>query len=465
MPRALSILTAAVALAAAIACGSTSSTTVAGPSPAKCQLTATNSTPNFTATGGQGAIVVQAARECAWTAAAQVNWVALMPPMDGQGDSTLKYNVQPNPSGLPRQGTVNVAGQIVQVGQAGAACRFDLDRRQAQIAAAVTSVDVNVQGPTGCAWTAASEADWLSVTQGAQGSGPGRVTLRALANPGAARVGTVLIAGIRFEVTQVSASGPPPPPPAGCTYALLPASAQLDSAAAEGTLSLTTGGDCPWLATSDQPWLSVLSATSGTGNAQITYRVAANDTGATRTAQITVGTAAFIVLQAAAGAPPPPACTFDVSPNGPITADADGESGTIRVTTAATCVWTASASASWIQLTGSGGAGTGQVDYQIEANAGTSERTGTITVAGTTLTVTQAGAALPSITLTGDAASVSGTCPAVTFILEGRTVSTSSATNFRGGNCPRLKDGEPVIVRGLLTLEGTVDATELEFVR
>ena len=111
MTRAPRILTVAAAIAASIACGSTSSNTVAGPSPAKCELTATNSTPSFSASGGQGAIAVLAARECVWTAAAQVSWVALMPPAEGQGESTLKYNVQTNPSGLPRRGAINVAGQ------------------------------------------------------------------------------------------------------------------------------------------------------------------------------------------------------------------------------------------------------------------------------------------------------------------------------------------------------------------
>ena len=47
MTRAPRILTAAVAIAASIGCGSTSSNTVAGPSPAKCELTATNNTPSF----------------------------------------------------------------------------------------------------------------------------------------------------------------------------------------------------------------------------------------------------------------------------------------------------------------------------------------------------------------------------------------------------------------------------------
>ena len=116
MRRALTSITLALATAAA-ACGSTSSNTVAGPSPAKCQLTATNSTPSFKSPGGAGTINVMAARECAWSAAAQVSWLMLTPPTDGQGEATLKYTVQANSSGVPRRGSVNVGGQLVDVGQ------------------------------------------------------------------------------------------------------------------------------------------------------------------------------------------------------------------------------------------------------------------------------------------------------------------------------------------------------------
>jgi hypothetical protein len=56
-----------------------------------------------------------------------------------------------------------------------------------------------------------------------------------------------------------------------------------------------------------------------------------------------------------------------------------------------------------------------------------------------------------------------GACPALTFTVEGRTVSTSGSTNFKGGNCAKLQEGDTVIVRGLLTLEGPVNATEIEF--
>ena len=409
MPRALTVLTLAVAIAAAAACGSTSSSTVAGPSPAKCQLSANNSTPNFTATGGQGAIVVQAARECAWTAASQVNWVALMPPTDGQGDSTLKYNVQPNPSALPRRGTVNVAGQIVEVGQEGASCRLNLDRNRAQIAADVTSIDVNVQGPTGCSWTTASEADWIAVTAGAQGSGPGRVTLRALANPGALRIGTVLIAGVRFELTQVSAAGPPPPPPPGCTFAVLPESVQLDGASAEGMFSLTTGARLH-VDGHVQPAVAVDRVDGRGVPGARRSRTAPPPTTAAPRAQ---GRSPPARPSSPCSRRPqdPPACTFDVSPNAPITADASGKTGTIAVTTASTCSWTASASDSWIQVSPRPRRARARSRTRLRRTLAPARARATLTVAGTTIAVTQEGAAGQPITLRGDAAERHGRVP------------------------------------------------------
>ena len=110
---------------------------------------------------------------------------------------------------------------------------------------------------------------------------------------------------------------------------------------AEGTVSLTAGTGCAWNAASDQAWLSIRSATNGAGDAQIAYRVAANDTGSARTARITVGTASFTVQQAAAGAPPPPSCTFEVDRDNPITAERRRETGTVTVNTTGTCTWTA----------------------------------------------------------------------------------------------------------------------------
>ncbi|MGD0281882.1 MAG: BACON domain-containing carbohydrate-binding protein [Dissulfurispiraceae bacterium] len=68
---------------------------------------------------------------------------------------------------------------------------------------------------------------------------------------------------------------------------------------------------------------------------------------------------------------------------------AAGGAGTIAVT--ASVPWTAIA-APWITITsGSSGTGSGTVTYNMAVNTGTSSRTGTITIAGQTFSVTQAG--------------------------------------------------------------------------
>ena len=69
---------------------------------------------------------------------------------------------------------------------------------------------------------------------------------------------------------------------------------------------------------------------------------------------------------------------------------------------------------------------------------------------------------MQAITLGGTVSGLAGTCPAVTFTIEGRTVTTSGSTTFKRGNCAKLTDGDTVGVRGLLTLEGTVNATEVD---
>jgi CSLREA domain-containing protein/uncharacterized repeat protein (TIGR01451 family) len=69
-----------------------------------------------------------------------------------------------------------------------------------------------------------------------------------------------------------------------------------------------------------------------------------------------------------------------------------GDSGTINVTFPAGCSWTAVSNDSWIVISsGSSGSGNGTVGYVVSPNASPNQRQGTITVAGLTFTVTQAG--------------------------------------------------------------------------
>lgn len=81
-------------------------------------------------------------------------------------------------------------------------------------------------------------------------------------------------------------------------------------------------------------------------------------------------------------------CTFTRSPGTQGFTSAGG-TGSVQVRAATPCNWTATSNANWLTLTaGATGAGNGAVNYTVAANTGAT-RTGALTVAGQTFTVTQ----------------------------------------------------------------------------
>ncbi|MBI1763974.1 MAG: S8 family serine peptidase [Acidobacteria bacterium] len=88
----------------------------------------------------------------------------------------------------------------------------------------------------------------------------------------------------------------------GCTYQIAPASAAAAASGGPGATAITITADagCAWTAASNNTWLTITSASSGTGNGAVTYAVAAN-TGAARAGTLTVAGQTFMVNQAAAG--------------------------------------------------------------------------------------------------------------------------------------------------------------------
>src|SRR5205085_2699610 len=80
---------------------------------------------------------------------------------------------------------------------------------------------------------------------------------------------------------------------------------------------------------------------------------------------------------------------FSLSPTS-ASSTVGGGSGTVAVSTAPDCAWTAQSNDAWIVITaGFNGVGNGAVSYSVAANAG-APRTGTITVSGQTFTISQA---------------------------------------------------------------------------
>ena len=81
---------------------------------------------------------------------------------------------------------------------------FSLSNNNATFTASGGAGSVDLSATVGqCAWNATSNADWLTITSGAAGSGNGRVNFNVAANSGtASRNGVLTIAGLSFNVTQ-----------------------------------------------------------------------------------------------------------------------------------------------------------------------------------------------------------------------------------------------------------------------
>ena len=84
-------------------------------------------------------------------------------------------------------------------------CTYTIAPTSASVPASGGSGSVSVTTQAGCSWTASSNASWISITAGGSGSGNGSVSYAVAANSGAARTGTLTVAGQTFTVNQAAA--------------------------------------------------------------------------------------------------------------------------------------------------------------------------------------------------------------------------------------------------------------------
>jgi hypothetical protein len=150
------------------------------------------------------------------------------------------------------------------------------------------SVSIQVTTQDGCAWIAASDSSWLTLTQGT-GSGSG--TIGAMATPntaGSAQTAFVTIGNVDVAVIQ---------PATACTYAVTPSSLSLPAAGGSGTVAVAT--TCPTPSSSDEPWAVVTTLYPGS----VEYSVDANTSLQSRSATLTIGTLQMSLTEAGASAP------------------------------------------------------------------------------------------------------------------------------------------------------------------
>lgn len=129
---------------------------------------------------------------------------------DGNGGTNSKIVYTPTTSGTLTihctSYTASDVGTYTVALSGGSSCTYSISPSSASPTAAATTGTVTVTAGTGCAWTATSGAAWLTITSGASGSGNGTVGYSVAANTGAARSGTMTIAGRTFTVNQAGAT-------------------------------------------------------------------------------------------------------------------------------------------------------------------------------------------------------------------------------------------------------------------
>lgn len=205
-------IVAALALAAAAAGCTNTSTAVTAPSAAKCEVSAGQAPGTFDASGGSGAIAITAARDCTWSVATTVTWVTITGDRSGQGDASVPFAVAANPAPAMRNGAISIGSNNVPLSQAGAPCRFSINRSGDTIGMGGGRLSVDVTTLTGCSWTATVNAGWLSILSGASGNASATVSLSVAANGDAPRVGQLNVGGQIYTVNQDGTTPPPPTP-------------------------------------------------------------------------------------------------------------------------------------------------------------------------------------------------------------------------------------------------------------
>ncbi|HLF84887.1 MAG TPA: PQQ-binding-like beta-propeller repeat protein [Blastocatellia bacterium] len=169
-----------------------------------------------------------------------------------------------------------------------------------------------------------------------------------------------------------------------CSYSIDPLSKSFTSRGGEGSLNVTAPNGCGWTATSDATWITLTSATSGSGNDVVTYILRDNLATSPRTGTISIAGQTFTVTQDGINN-----CTFSISPTSKSFAK-NGGIGTVNVAASSGCGWTSTSNVGWVTVNSGGSAvGNGALTYSVSVNHSKLARVGTMLIAGQTFTVKQ----------------------------------------------------------------------------
>ena len=183
---------------------------------ASAQCTSATVTPtsvSVPSTGSTSAVSVITGTSCSWTAVSTVSWITVTSGATGSGIGQVNYTVAANTTTAARTGSLIVAGVTVTFTQAVGSCAYSVTPTSVSVGAIGSTSALSVTSGTSCSWTAVSNVAWITITGGSSGSGIGGVSYVVAANSGAARTGTLTVAGRTVTFSQAAGTTATPPPP------------------------------------------------------------------------------------------------------------------------------------------------------------------------------------------------------------------------------------------------------------
>ncbi|MDX2042925.1 MAG: proprotein convertase P-domain-containing protein [Acidobacteriota bacterium] len=188
-----------------------------------------------------------------------------------------------NPDGQSATGN-----NILTVGN----CAYSVVANNTAFAASGGAGTINVETSAACGWTAISNSSFITINSGSVASGAGTVNFTVAPTIGAARTGTITVAGQTVTISQNFGNG--------CAYALTPATRNFPANGGSGNFTVTAASECEWTPTISDSFIKVLFVSGTQGNGSVNFTVAANEQPIPRTGTISIGGQAFTITQDAA---------------------------------------------------------------------------------------------------------------------------------------------------------------------
>ena len=270
-----------------------------------CRYTVNPTAADIPAEGGGGTITIDASgAACGWTASASHSWIAITQGDAGTGDGAVQYTVAANPGATTRQATLQAAGEIVTLTQAGTpvispvaltsgenvrdlvqdkngSLYFKID-----VPSGASDLQVHTTGGTGnCDLFVRYDQAPEDTAYDASSTTTGNDETVIIDAPRAGTWFIRLFATQYFSDVSVVATYSV----TACAYSLDPAALDFTAAGGSGSVAVDASrADCAWSVSNTYDWIRIDSNNSGVGDGQIDFTVSPNLQSADRQATPTV---------------------------------------------------------------------------------------------------------------------------------------------------------------------------------